>query len=280
MISDEIEQRRFEAQAADGANGRGGMTGGRFAVLSGLLVFAAFPSVILGTRTFIIRDFGLFSYPVAFFQRASFWQGELPFWNPLNHCGIPFLAQWNTLALYPPALLYLLLPLGWSLSFFCLLHLFWGGLGMYFLARRWTGNALAGALAGIVFAFNGLNLNFLMWPSHIATFSWFPWLLWLVPEAWRAGGRKMVWATLAGTMQMLAGGPETILFTWLVLMLFAGSDWLSQPVSKKQILLRFCAIASLVALIAAPQLLPFLELVTRSQRDSGYGTASHDWSMP
>src|ERR1035438_8014795 len=34
----------------------------------------------------------------------------------------------------------------------------------------------------------------------------------------------------------------------------------------------------LVALVCAAQLLPFLELLTHSQRDAGYG--SSDWSMP
>jgi hypothetical protein len=86
------------------------------------------------------RDYGFFAYPLAHFQRDCFWRGELPFWNPYNNCGVPFLAQWNTMPLYPPALIYLTLPLQWSLSFFCLLHLWFAGFGMFFLARRWTGN--------------------------------------------------------------------------------------------------------------------------------------------
>ncbi len=87
------------------------LTPGRFALLLGLLVFVAFPGVLLGGATFIIRDFSMFSYPVASFHRQCFWRGELPLWNPLSHCGVPFLAQWNTLTLYPLSLIYLLLPL-------------------------------------------------------------------------------------------------------------------------------------------------------------------------
>ncbi|MGH7969808.1 MAG: hypothetical protein ACREIC_13875, partial [Limisphaerales bacterium] len=189
-----------------------------------LLVFAMFPGVVLGTQTFVFRDFGLFSYPVACFQRQCFWRGELPLWNPYNLCGVPFLAQWNTMCLYPPALFYLLLPLTWALPMFCLLHLVWGGLGMFHLARQWTRNSLAGALAAIIFAFNGLTLNLLMWPSHIATFSWLPWVLWLVPNGWRAGGRKLGWGVAAATLQMLAGGPETILVTWGLLALLLVGD--------------------------------------------------------
>ncbi|HEV2394361.1 MAG TPA: hypothetical protein VG146_18585, partial [Verrucomicrobiae bacterium] len=266
------------------------LTPGRFALLLALLVVAAFPDVLLQGKTFVARDFGAFSYPVAFYHRQCFWRGEIPLWNPLNFCGVPFLAQWNTMTLYPGSLIYLLLPMPWSLSFFCLAHLFWGGLGMYFLARRWTGNCLAAGLAGIIFSFNGLMLNFLMWPSHVATFGWLPWVLWLVPEGWRQGGRKLVWGILAGSMQMLAGGPETILFTWLILFLLMCGEWITfskrtyaeipDAGARNRIPLRFLCLAVLVTLVCAAQLLPFLELVAHSDRDASYSAHSPNWSMP
>ena len=258
----------------------GWLTPARFALFLSLLVLAMFPSVLLGRETFVFRDFGLFSYPVAFFQRACFWRGEMPLWNPYSLCGVPFLAQWNTMALYPPALIYLLLPLGWSLSFFCMLHLIWAGLGMYSLARQWTGHQMAAGLAGIIFAFNGLILNFLMWPSHVATMSWLPWVLWLVPRGWERGGRSLVWAVLAGSAQMLAGAPETIIATWLILLtLLIGYCWQAGTV-RWAIVRRFLSIALLVTLVCAAQLGPFLQLVAHSQRDSEYGSLSHNWSLP
>lgn len=270
-------------------SGPGDFGPGRFAVLLAALIFAAFPQVLLGLQTFVVRDYGFFAYPLAAYQRECFWRGELPFWNPYNNCGLPFLAQWNTMALYPPALIYLLLPLGWSLSFFCLLHLFWAGLGMYFLANRWSGNRYAAAVAGIIFAFNGLSLNFLMWPSHIATLSWMPWVVLTVEGGWREGGRKLLAAALVGALQMLAGGPETILFTWLLLL----AVWLvggrpgaapaagaaAQPVCARHVSLgRFVLVVWLVAGLAAVQLLPFLDLASHSQREQGFADAR--WSMP
>jgi hypothetical protein len=274
------------------------LTTPRFALLLGLLVLATFPGVLLAGRSFIIRDFGLFSYPVAHFQRESFWHGQLPLWNPYNHCGVPFLAQWNTMSLYPFSVIYLLLPLEWSLSLFCLAHLFWSGMGMYILAHRWTGHRPGAALAGVVFAFNGLALNFLMWPCHIAAYSWVPWVLWLAPAGWREGGKKLVWAALAGAAQMLAGGPETTLITWFMLLLLVARDArhrcrLKAEVCKLntgkesnfrlstfnfQLIARFLGMASLVALVCAAQLLPFLQLASHSQRDSSFGAA--DWPMP
>ena len=78
----------------------------RFAILLLVLIAAYFPDSLLAGKAFMFRDFGIFTYPNAFFQRESFWHGEFPLWNPLNNCGIPFLAQWNTVCLYPLTLIY------------------------------------------------------------------------------------------------------------------------------------------------------------------------------
>ncbi|HXF11164.1 MAG TPA: YfhO family protein [Desulfuromonadaceae bacterium] len=250
----------------------------RFGALLALLIVAFFPQVLLGWQTFVVRDYGFFSYPNAAFQRDCFWHGELPFWNPYNECGVPFLAQWNTLALYPPSLIYLLLPLPWSLSFFCLLHLWLAGMGMYFLARRWTDNNFAAAFAGLAFSFNGLTLNLLMWPSHIATFAWMPWVVLAVESAWQFGGKKIPIAALVGTLQMLAGGPETIFLTWTLLAILWIRHFLRGDTLRLPTLWRFPLVVLLVAGLSAAQLLPFLDLASHSQRDAGY--ADLHWSMP
>jgi len=253
-------------------------TPARFGTFLALLIFAAFPQVILGIETFVARDYGFFVYPLAHFQKESFWHGELPFWNPYNNCGVPFLAQWNTMPLYPPSLIYLTLPLEWSLSFFSLLHLWFAGLGMFFLARRWTGNAFAAAFAGTAFAFNGFTLNLLMWPSHIATFGWLPWVVLAVEGAWREGGKKIPLAAFAGAMQMLAGGPETIFLTWLIVLALWLQQFILAETPRPALLWRFPTVIVLVFALSAAQLLPFLDLVTHAQRETGYTDLR--WSMP
>ncbi|HTR41691.1 MAG TPA: YfhO family protein [Pseudomonadales bacterium] len=253
----------------------------RFGLLLALMVFASYPQVILGMQTFVARDYGFFAYPLALFQKDTFWRGEIPFWDAFNNCGVPFLAQWNTMPLYPPSLIYLLLPLTWSLSFFCLLHLWFGGVGMYLLARKWTGNDFAGAFAGTTFCFSGLTLNLLMWPSHTATWAWMPWVVMAVESAWCAhaceSSRKILIAAICGGLQMLAGGPEIIFFTWLVLLAL----WIQQLINNdfpRKTFWRFPVMVALVAALAAAQLLPFFDLTAHSQRQSGY--ADLRWSMP
>jgi hypothetical protein len=256
------------------------LTPARLAGLIALFLFALYPGVILGTHSFFFRDFGLFTYPVAYYAHECFWHGQLPLWNPLNNCGVPLLAQWNTSLCYPPSLFYLVFPLPWSLNVFCLGHLLLAGVGMYLLAYRWTQNRLAAGIAGLVFALNGLMLNSLMWTSNLAALSWQPLVVLWVEQAWRQGGRRsVVMAALAGAMQMLSGAPEIIVFTWTTLALL----WLGQVWRKKlppwPAARRFAIVVGLIAGLSAIQLLPFFDLLKHSQRDSAYAIADA-WPMP
>jgi hypothetical protein len=246
----------------------------RFALLLGLLIAGSFPQIVAGFQAFSYYDAGQYGYPVAFFHRESFWRGEVPLWNPYNTCGLPFLAQWNTMALYPFSLFYLIFPMPWSFGIFCLGHLFLAGMGMYFLARRWTGSSLAAAVAGAVFAFNGLTWNGLMWANITASLGWMPWVVLAVERAWREGGRYVVLASLAAGMQLLSGGAEVVILTWL----FLGVLWLAQvfqgEAPRGRMAGRILAVGGLAAGLAAAQLLPFLDLLLHSERSTRFGDST------
>lgn len=244
-----------------------------FACGLAVLVFVSWWEVLLGLGTFALGDFDVFGYPLAHYHRESFWRGEIPLWNPHNNCGLPFLAQWNSLVLYPPSLFYVLFPLSWSLGVFCVLHLYAGGLGMYFLARHWTRHNAAAAVAGVAYAFSGLTQTALMWPNNSAALGCLPWILLLTEFGWQRGGRWLLGASLIGAMQMMTGAPEIILCTWLMALLnlcfrLSGQSWECPPVIGFG---RFGGMVMLVSCLCAAQLLPFLELLSHSQRDTGYG---------
>ena len=253
-------------------------TPGRFAALLGAVLAVNFAAVLFGGQSFFLRDFGYFSHPLAHYHRECFWRGEIPLWNPYNNLGLPFLAQWNTLTLYPGSLIYLLLPLPWSLNLFCVLHAFVGGLGMYFLARRWTENNFAAAVAGLLFVFNGFTLNCLMRPNNIAALGLMPWVVLLTQRAWQEGGRRVVLAALVGAAQMLAGAPEMILFTWLMTGALFITDLLTRQMTPGRGVLRFAAVTLLIAGLAAAQLLPFFELMRASDRSKGLDESY--WPIP
>ncbi|HYE30752.1 MAG TPA: YfhO family protein [Methylomirabilota bacterium] len=252
------------------------LTAGRFSAVLGLSIAILFAAPLFGSGSFFHRDFALFGYPLAHFHKEAFWQGELPHWNPYNYFGMPFLAQWNTLTLYPLSLIYLLLPLPWSLNFFCLAHLFLGGLGMFFLARAWTTSALAAGGAGMAYAWSGILINSLKWPNNIAALGLMPWVVWLVRRGCSGSWRAAAVAALVGTVQMLSGAPEIIFMTWLA----AGAIVVADAMGNKRLqpLLKLAAIIALVALISAAQLLPFFDLLSRSQRTAQYEEG--EWALP
>ena len=182
------------------------------------------------------------------------------------------------MTLYPLSLFYLIFPLQWSLGIFNLGHLFFGGMGMYFLARRWTGRQLAAAAAGTIFAFNGVMWHALMWPNNIAALGWMPWVVLAMQSGWRDGGKKLALAALAGATQILAGAPEITLLTWV----FVGLLWLAEfcrgEMPRRRMLERFLLAGVLAGGLAAAQLLPFLQLLAHSQRSASYGNSA--WAMP
>ena len=166
-----------------------------------MLAFASWPDVLLGDASFVLRDFSVFGYPIAHYHRECFWRGELPLWNPLNNGGLPFLAQWNTMCLYPGTLLYLLGPMPWAVGGFSLAHLLLAGAGAYRLAHHWTGNRFAAAVAGTAFALNGASLACITWPNYCVALGWLPWIVLLTEQAWREGGKQLVLAALAALAQ-------------------------------------------------------------------------------
>jgi len=101
------------------------------------------------------------------------------------------------------------------------------------------------------------------------------------------GGRPfLLKAAIIGTLQMLAGAPETIIFTWIII----GGSWLVDGTTRAQSGgagrnfeltcsgRRLVLLVIVVALLSAVQLLPFLDLAIHSQRETGYATGR--WSMP
>ncbi len=254
------------------------ISGKHFAIFLLALIALAFPWAVAGLKVPLFRDLGLYSYPIAHYFRDCLRQGEWPLWNPLSFCGLPFLAQWNTMVLYPLSVIYLVLPLAQGLTWFNLLHVWIGGFGMFQLARRWTGSGWAGAAAGTIYAMNGVMLDTGLWPCSIGPLAWAPWFLMASREYWREGGLALLPALAASVLLLLAPFPDIIFMAWL----FAGALWVAdavrEPFHAPRRITRFLLLGILTAGICAVQIVPFIELLLSSQR--GHDPTRMLWPMP
>jgi len=146
------------------------------------------------------------------------------------------------------------------------------------LAHRWTGNRLAASVAGLAFAFNGFSLNSLIWPHYVVSLGWMPWVVLTAERAWQRGGRFVITAVVTGTLQMLAGPPEVVLATWLMV----GGLWVGHcffgKLPRWLSLKWFLSVVLMISGLSAAQVFPFFEFLAHSQRNSNYSTG--EWSMP
>src|SRR5262245_52027307 len=115
--------------------------------------------LIPGNRFFCFRDLLLFHYPLRQYWISALMSGQPPFLNLALNAGQPILANPNYAVFYPGNILYMILPfqLAWNLSLAG--HVFWGGLGVYWLARVINCQRFAALSAALAFAFGGPFLS-------------------------------------------------------------------------------------------------------------------------
>src|SRR3989344_4001948 len=88
------------------------------------------------------------------FLKDSIGKGVIPFWNPYNFSGTPFLPHPGIAAFYPLTLVFLLLPLNLAFSWTIYFHLLIAGTGMYLLSRRYA-DKLISLISALIFMFSG-----------------------------------------------------------------------------------------------------------------------------
>lgn len=139
----------------------------------------------------LYSDISISHYPNAVFLKQTLGAfAEIPLWSPAILSGYPFGANPLSGLWYPPGWIALLFPLPLGFNLAAGLHILWGGVGLYSLARKegllhWA--ATFGALAFMFFPKWIAHYG----AGHLTLFyavSWTPWLLW----AARQGGKRQL----------------------------------------------------------------------------------------
>lgn len=261
---------------------------------AGLLALAAlgfFWRIVTG-RNWMPSDGGdlvSFLYPSYRFAAASLADAAWPLWNPHLYGGAPHVGDIQAGFLYLPNLVLFLVSPQFpyaALQWLSIAHLWFAGVGLYLLLARGFGlrrvAALAGAVAfmfsdGFLTHFGNLNLN--------AALSWLPWIFWAWIACERNALLRVALTAALLALSITAGHIQATLFIILALALYAlfalltrrdeprfGRAALSEGVS-------LAAVVALACLLAAPVLLPALELTGKTMRAAGTYAATGDYPL-
>ncbi|HEY0781775.1 MAG TPA: YfhO family protein, partial [Thermoanaerobaculia bacterium] len=200
----------------------------------------------------VLRDVTYQIEPWLLYLRHELRAGRLPFWNPHQFSGTPFWANGQSAPLFPLHLLFAALPLGIGFVLLAWLRFAIAGCGAFALARELGLRARAALVAALIFPLSGMLVSFLLFPMGNAL-CLVPWVLWAVERS--ASGARYGTVLLASTggLQLLAGHPETALYTALLSALYllvrGGSGGLRAWA-------RLAAGWTLAAAVAAVEILP------------------------
>lgn len=223
-----------------------------------------------GPTSFGYQDGLLHALPTASFLHAELQRGNLPLWNPYQMAGQPFLALYVTAALYPPNLLFMgLLPPLRALEALSLLHLSVAGYFAWLLGARLGLSPPARLVAAVAYMFSPIVLHGIYMVPCLATQSWLPAIIWALDGLLaEARPRWAVALAVCFTLSFLGGYAVGIYYA-LLLALAYGLFGLV-VIARKGTRLRVSGLAVLSAVLAlglaAPQMLPTLELTASSLR--------------
>ncbi|MDD5131070.1 MAG: YfhO family protein [bacterium] len=248
-----------------------------------LVVFGLFfQANIIGHKLFCFRDIGRYYYPSRFFVVESLQQGNFPFWNPYMFCGYPAFASLQQATLYPVSLLYCLFPFFQGFNWFFLSHFLIAGTGLYFLLRRLSLGRLACLCGSVCFAFSGYLVSMLNLLTTLSAVVWIPFLFLFFGRYLET--RRFYWlmpASLVICLQFISGQPEIAFLTFIIAGLYAvyysyiRKEWVSARHGLTGLLTLF-----LLALgIACVQIIPFIEIIKNSVRETASPIRNTVWSF-
>ena len=243
---------------------------------------------LLTGRAYFLGDLELYFYPLGEFWHRELQNGRLPLWNPHLFGGASFVGNPQMSLFYLPSLLLWFFPPVQAFSVGAVLHL-WGSAVVLFLWLR-RGKTQMGVMAAflgaICWMLCGVFAPRAQFPNMLAALAWLPAVLWCSENlARRTDARAALFLGVALGLQLQASHAQISLYTLYLAVLLALWHWktaenrvspnrvspnriLSNYLSLGRLAAFFAAALGLAALLDAAQLLPVLETLRGTQRQT------------
>jgi hypothetical protein len=219
----------------------------------------------------VTSDCALSYYPRRVFATEMIRQGHVPFWNPHEFCGTPFLAAFQTAVFYPVNVFLYLFDPPTQMDLFLYLHFLLAAVFAYLLGRKLRLSVGASAISSIAFTFCGFMVTRYGQPTFVSTAGWLPALVFFGEHLLeRPGLRRAGFLGLVIGLSILAGFPQLAMFNIYALVAYMAMrvglekgkrfSWRAGVMGLVGVSL------GLAILVCAFQLLPTWELSTFSFR--------------
>lgn len=240
-----------------------------------------FYELLLGEGQALQLDNGAHNLPLTSETFRQWSRGEFPVWNPWLWSGSPLLSDPQAQVFYPPQM-FAFAVAGESVWLVPRLvgafHVAAGALGMSLLARSLGANLQGAMIAGLGFGSAPYFIRYtLAFENMAATVSWLPWTCLCLTQVLirRSWIPAMAFGAFFSTLAWFAGHPQTFVQSAIVVGLFGMVAPCRYP-SR-----RFWAAPLLVLvglLLASYQVLPFLWLLSESQRFGGSAMLPYEFA--
>jgi hypothetical protein len=213
-------------------------------------------------------------YAWELFTRSVLAQGQLPYWNPYQFGGTPYLADTQTTVLYPPAALLRFLPPLAFLPWMAALHIWLGGTGMLFLGRV-IGLGWPSAAAAAVAVTLGGSVAPSLSNGHLLLIYTTAWLPWALGFAMLSARRPTMWPhpLFVGVlvMQFLAGYLQGSVYIAAAIILYAlySAAWPEHAIGRWRPAGQLAIAGALAIGVSAFQFIPTARLALEAGRTAG-----------
>jgi hypothetical protein len=232
--------------------------------------------------------FAIFFSPVLFEGRVFPSDGMLAtfhspngLWNPLPFAGVPALGDPQLAQLYPLRWLFAALPREIGFNYYIAFAYVLASSLTYGYVLRITQSTTAAMVGGLVYGMSGYMVAHLGHTGLITAVVWMPLIVWSLEELrQRFSARWFVIASLSVMLAIIAGHPQAFvhsLYLAFAYVIFLGSR---SAMGWWRYVAMFVAIVAFGAALAAPQLLPAMELASASVRHEMTFAAFKEFALP
>lgn len=259
-------------------------------IILALITCLYFFNIIIA-KNFLWEDFPIFYFPLKSCVFNSLKHGETPLWNSNLNLGYPIIADTTAAIFYP--LNWLAVPFikenisndYFIIELWTILHLFLAGVFMYYLVdyltqknnktrKQENKNAInpAALFAAIAFMFSGFFIGHLKHVAQTTTACWLPLIFLFLYKSFKE--KKYSCAIYAGIfwgISILSGHPQIVYHFSFFLGLFILWEIINNFINKKnykKIIMSSIVAIIIAASLSAVQILPFLEFLKTSTRNS------------